>query len=514
MPAVLAGCSLIYNPNNLPDPPVEAGIEGPIPIDASIDASAVQDANDSLLSLSDIAPTTIDEGQGDGGSLPAVFVIRGHNIVNSNLKVELIPPDDVAVKLIPVTDALASHDGDYLAFTLTAQVDTALSSDVSLNIKVTQDVSPQYGGGTATQMLPAALTLHGLPELTRVDLGSGNTLTTPATATATVQRYSKVDLSAVATVNVTGSSPLVVSAAASIHLAGIVSFATAAVPGAGGNAGGLNAGACATVGGGGGRGGDADLGQLIKSGGGGGGGGASVAATAGTAGSGGFAGLAGLKSGDDTMVSLAANAACAGGGGGKGGLLGSTGTPGSGGGGGGTLALLAGGDLTSAAISVKGGNGVAGFGGGGGGGGGAGGNVLLRTDNGTLTTGAIDISAGSGGSSGGAGAVGRTRWDAPDGAAPSGQARRGIAFGRMPSRVFTTSSPTFPVVGTSGDGFSFRVIDQSGASHDGGHASFNNDAATISPVLHAGANRVCVTIDGGARGSFEADRCVDVVFLP
>src|SRR5262249_54050143 len=72
----LAGCSLIYNPNNLPNQVIDA----PVP---------VADANDSMLMLLDVQPAVINEGQGDGGSAPALFVIHGHNFVNNNLKVVL-----------------------------------------------------------------------------------------------------------------------------------------------------------------------------------------------------------------------------------------------------------------------------------------------------------------------------------------------------------------------------------------------------------------------------------------
>ena len=74
-PLLLAGCSLIYNPNNLPDPRV-------------IDA-AVVDANPCALVIDDVAPKIIDEGQGAGGSVPALVVLHGNNIVNANLKIEL-----------------------------------------------------------------------------------------------------------------------------------------------------------------------------------------------------------------------------------------------------------------------------------------------------------------------------------------------------------------------------------------------------------------------------------------
>src|SRR4029079_13646704 len=106
---LLAGCSLIYNPNNLPDPRM-------------IDAAMV-DTNACAVQVDGVSPTTIDEGQGDGGSLPALVVLHGNNFVNTGLHVELKGPGGMTVPLAPVTDAVASPDTTYLAFTVTAHVD-------------------------------------------------------------------------------------------------------------------------------------------------------------------------------------------------------------------------------------------------------------------------------------------------------------------------------------------------------------------------------------------------------
>src|SRR5712672_4576465 len=81
-PAV-AGCSLIYNPNNLPDPRM-------------IDA-AIVDVNPAMPMVLDFGPDSIDEGQGEGGSVPALLVVHGQNFVNSNLHLTLTPPQGVTV---------------------------------------------------------------------------------------------------------------------------------------------------------------------------------------------------------------------------------------------------------------------------------------------------------------------------------------------------------------------------------------------------------------------------------
>src|SRR6185503_4497383 len=120
----LAGCSLIYNPNNLPGPPSEAGIDAPP--DAPPDAEIILDADPTKLELVEIAPSTIDEGQGDGGSRPALVVIGGHPIVAKN--------------------------GNWIAIAVTAHVDPALAAGATraLTVTVTQTVPPESGGGTKT----------------------------------------------------------------------------------------------------------------------------------------------------------------------------------------------------------------------------------------------------------------------------------------------------------------------------------------------------------------------------
>jgi hypothetical protein len=70
------------------------------------------------------------------------------------------------------------------------------------------------------------------------------------------------------------------------------------------------------------------------------------------------------------------------------------------------------------------------------------------------------------------------------------------------------------VAGTSGDGFSYRVIDQEGHSLDGAHISLNNGVAVIAPALHPGYNQIWITLDGGAQGHPEADKFIDLALLP
>src|SRR5215510_13391561 len=160
---LLAGCSLIYNPGNLPDP-------------RTIDA-AVVDSNACAVQVDGVAPATIDEGQGDGGSLPALVVLHGNNLVNTGLHIELKPPSGKTVPAMPVTDAVASSDTTYVAFTVTVPADDGFTGAVPLDVVVTQDCN-------ATATLTAKLTLQGLPELTAP----------PGTTTQLAKKYSKVSL--------------------------------------------------------------------------------------------------------------------------------------------------------------------------------------------------------------------------------------------------------------------------------------------------------------------------------
>jgi hypothetical protein len=506
----LAGCSLIYNPNNLPNPPVEAGIDAPIdapPIDAPFDAppdvppGTVLDANEAMLTISDITPSAIDEGQGDAGSLPGVFVIRGHNIVNANLKVELIPPDGVTVLVDPVTDALASHNGDYLAFTVIAHVDTALAGDVALGAKVSQDISPQYGGGTATQLLPVPLTLHGLPELTSTSPGVNKT-TKVITLPLPQAKYSRVDLSDVTPAKLTTTSSAIgaITAVSSIVMGAITADATTTTPGPGG---------FATAGPGAGHAG-MTAGALGNGGGGGGAGLASPGTDGATAA--GTAGTGGAMTGEPQILSLASNLPSAGGAGGGGFLLATPG--GAPGAGAGMVVLVAGGDITTGTISAVGGNaGTAGSSGGGG----AGGTIVIRTTNGALSIDTIRVRGGNGSSATvGNGSVGRVRWDAPAGAnpaSPDSAPHRGPVF-VAPARIVAAPQP-YALSGTNGDELDVRVTDQANTPHTGEHISFNSEGiATTTPSLFAGYNLVCVKLMGGTLTEPVANACVDVVFLP
>src|SRR6185503_2052125 len=72
-----AACSLIYSPTNLPDTH-----------DAAVDAEIIDPTNPEI---DIVAPGVVYEGQGDFGSRPALVVINGRNLIDSNTTVEITP---------------------------------------------------------------------------------------------------------------------------------------------------------------------------------------------------------------------------------------------------------------------------------------------------------------------------------------------------------------------------------------------------------------------------------------
>ncbi|HEX3479542.1 MAG TPA: hypothetical protein VHT91_31180 [Kofleriaceae bacterium] len=493
----LAGCSLIYNPNNLPDP-------------RSIDAALV-DSNPCALVLDDVAPNLILEGSGDGNSPPAVLVVHGNNIANANLRVALAAKDGSAVQLHSISDARASGDTTFLAFTVVAPVDIVLGKSgpvsIPLDVTVTQDAPPDGSCmGAATQTLSGKLNYRALPELTA----------TPVTP----DLYSRITLS---DVMFTGTTRVELNAVSTITLGAVTASATGATAGPGGYSAG------SAQGPGGGQPGSPST--VLGSGGGGGGGGFGTAGLNGKS-SAGNGGSGGSVSGDPLILTYDGNLASAGGPGGAGlTALGAAVAGGAGGGGGGMVVLDAGGDVTTGAVTANGGNGTKGstvlVSAGGGGGGGAGGTVLVRSAAGTLKVPTIHVTGGPPGApgggnvgdagSGGSGGPGRVRWDSPmDKPPPSPDiaAHRGPSFKAVMS-VVTTREPAMALVGTPGDELDARVLDDQGVPHGGPHIAFDRTGtATLTPTLSPGYNRVCVKLSKGSETDAPANACVDIAYLP
>ncbi|HEX4420468.1 MAG TPA: hypothetical protein VH165_21280 [Kofleriaceae bacterium] len=511
---MLAGCSWIYNPNNLGGPPSEAGIDAPS------DAEIILDADPTMLVINGVAPATIYEGQGDGGSAPAMVVLSGHNMIDNNTTVELMPAS--GAPMIDVGPPTIAKDGNWIAIPVTAHVDMALAKTaaITFDIRVSEDI-PGQPGMRSMSTLSGQLTLQGLEEL-----APGATFDTTTLDT----RYSKVTFSGMTT-TFTGSARAIIHSMSSITATatalaanganGINGTAAAAVGGCSGGGPSSPGGCDATVGG------KAGVsGGLVGGAGGGGGGGFG---TDGMGGTGNGAGAPGSRTGDELITtydgynSLTPNRAGGGGGGGTG----VTGGNGGGGAGGGSIELTAEGDVTTSAISVNGGAGQAapiGTTTMTGGGGGAGGLVMLRAGGTLTTTGAISVNGGAGGTgssgAGGMGAPGRVRWDAAVGTGPAasnGTLHRGPAF-VLDTRLFRAPVVRIALNGAASDHYDVYAINY-GVN---GAVNYPGPQITVGPdgkvsylqTLQQGLSHLCVTIDSGKQGASEADTCVDVAFLP
>lgn len=503
-----AGCSLIYNPNNLPTAS-----------DAQIDAEII---DPTMLVIDDVGPSAIFEGQGELGSQPALVVIHGSNIIDRNTVVEIKPVSGTA-QLSLGTPTIATN-GHWIAIPVTARVDPLLlqGTTIALDVKVTQELPAELGGGTPTATLRDKLALVGLKELTSTTIPevAGSNIDTPKLEAL----YSKVDLSAIAIAKFVGTKRAIIRAVSGITTAQLTANGANGVdgpsPGAVGGCGGggpASSGGCDSLIGG--KAG-ADGGNFGGAGGGGGGG----FATAGTSGTGNGFGGGGSETGDPLIVTYDGAAGRspnrAGGGGGGGRPTVALDDGGGGGAGGGTIELTAGGDVSVGAISANGGNGLT-VSAVTGGGGGAGGIVMLRADGSLTASGPISVNGGARGTGnvgdGGDGGNGRVRWDAPGGAAPVVSSvdtvHRGPAF-KLATRVFRDQIARISVIGTANDGFNVYTTN-AGTISAGAHVLVGQTGmVTFSQALQQGHTQLCITLDGGQPRTSEADKCIDVAFLP
>ncbi|MDB4953526.1 MAG: hypothetical protein JWO36_1095 [Myxococcales bacterium] len=503
-----SGCSIFYSGGNI----AAVQLDAPPPIDAPFDADP------SMLMLTGASPSEIFEGQGDGGSRSAILVIHGANFVQG-AQVTLTAPSTVKLEW-DNSKIVIPANSDYLAIPVVARVDGSLGADVLIPITI-QVTQPIAGGGMTSQMLAGKLSLHGLPELTSVVLDTSGTTNGKAAASQLLLLYSSVALSSPVTFYGTKTQRVAIRATASINVMNVNAQGsnganvTGGLGGPGGCAGANNQGQAECNGGGKPGATPGFLGGVGSDG-----GGAGFASMGIMGASGAAPGTGGVPTGDivitsyDDFQTIRANQASGGGGGGINGTLGNGG--GGGGGGGGTVELTADGDVTVGAIDVSGGNGGTGSSGGTGGGG-AGGVIVVRTGA-TLSTGALTAAGGAGRTpgTGGHGSEGRIRWDAPAGAAPAStpMAVRGPAFVMAPS-ILTTDT-TLRLIGTPSVQFNVYTVDESGTNHAGQQGvAFGADAmATINPPVSVGFNRVCITLAGGHQGAPEADKCIDVAYLP
>jgi hypothetical protein len=516
-PAVLAGgCSLIYNPSNITKPDarvIDAMMaDAFMQSDARVDAAIPRDADPTMLTIDSIAPGVVYEGAGDGHSRAALVVVHGHHMTSA-ATVQITGASNVTV-----VSQQVSADGDWMAVLVHAAVDATAGTDagtVALTVQVDE------AGAPSPATLAGALQLQNLPQL-----ALSNNQTVDVTTLAPL--YSQVTGSG--TVTFTGDSDhqARIRAVSSIAVGTLVvkgsaaSGETAGAAGVGGCTGGAvgATGGCSGFIGGGAGGGGA---------GGGGGGGNAVGAGAGN---GTGAGAAGPAAGNPQVVNYVTDAmgtnrggGGGGGGGGSGGLVGLKG--GAGGGGGGTIELDAGGDI-AATVDASGGNGgsaSAGLAGGdaGGGGGGAGGVIVVRSEAGTVavTASAKGGMAGNGvnsGGGGGAGAAGKIRIDAPTASVPTTTppTHRGPMFATATPQIVTDVNPHMSVLGQTGDLVDGYDIDAMAADHEGEPKmqTFTNGTLELVPAMIAGYNKLCLTLQPGARHGDLADTCIEVAYLP
>lgn len=461
----LAGCELLYDPDNLPSP---------------IDAPDGHILNLDDPRITGVGPLVLLEGQGTGGSKPAILTLTGSDMAR-DATVALTPVNaQGSAPMIEIDNAHAvrSIGGEVLAVPVTLPIDktrgtTAPGEDVALTVQITQTGS--NGSPVMSSPFEGKLTLRNLPEL-EIPISDSRTLA-PRYSAVTVGMTTDSKITAI-----TNPSPAVIRAVGSIVLGNVHADASGKTPGPGGGVGG-------------------DAG---KAGGGMGGG---------AAGSTLVAGGGGAISSDELITAFATS----GGGGGGGGT-----NPG--GGGGGTLEITAGGTLTVGAITANGANGQSGVSGGGGGSGGA---IILRS--GALAMfGAVTTTGGAGGVStgsllpnGGPGGGGRLRYDVPPPfTAPAmlPAHRRGVAFDPSTAinpLVTNNQHQVLRVWGAAASTeFTVFILGPDGNTTASTTVTLGSASADITPTLSIGYNRVCVTPPLGNPTIEESSNCIDIAYVP
>jgi hypothetical protein len=485
--ALCAGCSIIYNPNNIQPRP-----------DAPLDA--VPDADPTMPRIDDVLPALIYEGAGSGNSRPALVVIHGRNFV-PDATVTFTP--SMAATLV-VKQTQVSFDHDWIAVTVEIDPDANLhdGAPVALAVSVAQDNSMATANDTAAMHNVA---LQGLEEY-------------PALGATKI--YSKIVASSISFT--AGSLPRAVfRTTSSISITGAISASGAAQEA---GPGGCRGGSSGTQGAGTnsdtppvncqGRGNSVGTGLLGSPLGGGGAGFVSK----GNQGNGG-GGTGGDMTGNATIssysIATGPNVASGGGGGANTSLVGGP-NGAAGGGGGGTVELTAGGDITVGAITANGADGLTA--GGGPGGGGAGGVIMIRAGA-TASFGALSVQHGKGGGNfGGPGDAsdGRIRVDSAAGMQAGASGYIGPMFVGAPL-ISTVKSPMIMLRGTANTSDAAgRVIDSNGVAVSTFSPSFlGNGIATPTVTLTPGYNKICVTVANAASPPDpESTNCIEMAFLP
>lgn len=488
-----AGCSLLYNPNNIDKAPSE----GTVP-----DAEVIVDADPSSLALTQVTPAQVIEGQGIDGSRQAVVVVRGDQFV-SGAVIELlvhttglphpsIMLDQSATKLAQVA---ANHK--MIAVPVTVNIDPN-DGDIALDVRVTQ----MAAGSMVSRTLENALTLHGLPV---IDVPAG---AYAITAMSTQSEYTFAKVTA-RSLTIAGDRPLSIRSMSSLTvLDPIDTSAHGVTPGIlGGNRGGVGgAGGLIPTAGSNGEGDCGGAGGAVGE--------AGKLATFGAAEPG-----ANPCTPADVGMSVIASSRSSGGGGGGGASFGAGDT---GGAGGGTLELTADGNLMIGTYTSKGGAGETSRAGGEGGPG-SGGGLLLRAG-GTLVTGVLDVDGGAGP---GAGGFGKIRFDNAAQATTANATRptyRGPMLASSTPLLVTDPVPTLTIYGKPMAPFKLYIEGLTNELLDAarppvtltftaaGSTSYKLEDAS---PLYRGDNRVCVEVEAASTGVGrpEARNCIELVYL-
>lgn len=494
--AALSGCSVLYDPGDLPARAVDGGpdVDAPDPFDPK------------APQIEKLGPAVLLEGQGDGGSRQAVLTLSGHNI-SPAASITLTPEAaegeaaPVVMMTLDMEHAVRSATGLAVAIPVTLPVDVGFDRrDVVFDIVVSQ-VDSDGIMHNAT----AKVTVTNLPELTA-----------PVTAvTALAPLYSKVALTSNLTITPADArTPLALRAVSSVELKDVHVDASGQIPGPGGAMGGaagkiglgLGPGLPAALIGSG-------LQIVVAASGGGygepGGNGTAMLGSTTTTG--------GAANGDELLLAFPTGGSGGGGGANAGGASG------------GSIEITAGGTLTAGTITARGGNGGADALLTGAGGGGSGGAVLLRAG-GAATVAKVDVSGGLGGvhivqatAVPGNGGRGRLRYDAPtlttDAANLPATRRPGVVF-IDPPLITTSAEQSFmlrSVVSSVGplNDFDYYVFNADKATFDAGQLRFVTPTVVLTPHLDAGWNQLCITPRGKSPiTDVTLTSCVDLAYVP
>ncbi|CAN5867008.1 hypothetical protein BH11MYX3_BH11MYX3_25310 [soil metagenome] len=487
----LSACSVLYNPNNvadppLPDAPTDVTIDMPIdvPADAPVDMAIDSPFDAPMLSLTTTSPSVVTEGTGSGNSRPLLVIISGTNLISPVFTIDELD-DGGQAKQVPVISSRVAADGTRIVLAIQIPVLTA---------------TPQ--GGTKPLHLHASqfgftasidLTIMGLDELApsgSVDTGNLRAL------------YSRATFSSAT--HFTGTAPALIRVTSDITVTALVEVdGVGTSPGAHG---------CVA-------GGEAQHGGC------GAGGGVGGAANSGSGGGGGFGTLGGQTSatagaitGEALLLSLttAPNTAGNRGNGGGGGGTAVLGNGDAGGAGAGVVELTADGSVTisgNGSVRAKGGDGTAGGAlGGGTGGGGSGGAILIRAGAGIAATGTW--ASAPGGAGGGVGGAGRIRIDTTSAAipgTPSPLPARGVAWATTAPIITAAAMIDMPLIGSASQMYGVYL---NGAAQPAVMTNTSGVAMT-SVALVEGLNTLCATTAPAVAVTIaEASRCIQIAYLP